>query len=189
MKSPRDAFARILEVLDLLEIHYLIGGSVASAVYGIARPTMDVDIVVDLPTSKVAEFVRLLTSDFYADPDMIRNALAAGRSFNVIHYATSYKFDFFPLRADEYSQTEFGRRHFIETRSFGEPFECAFATVEDSILRKLLWYRADGEVSERQWNDLLGMVRVSRAALDLHYLNGWAKRLQIADLLQRLLIL
>ena len=99
MQTPRDAFSRILEVLDLLEAPYLVGGSVASSIHGISRPTMDVDLVVDLPASKVDEFAALLAPGFYADAETIRDALAAGRSFNVIHYESTYKFDFFPLRS------------------------------------------------------------------------------------------
>jgi hypothetical protein len=188
MKTPREAFSRILEILDRMEVPYLVGGSVASAVHGISRPTMDADLVVDLPVSKVDEFAGMLEPDFYADAEVIREAFAASRPFNVIHYASTYKFDFFPLANDEYSQTEFGRRRFVETRSFGdEPLECAVATAEDTILRKLLWYRAGGEASERQWNDIRGVLQVSRAVLDVAYLRKWADRLTVSDLLTRLL--
>src|ERR1039457_344199 len=188
MKTPREAFSRILEILDRMEVPYLVGGSVASAVHGISRPTMDADLVVDLPVSKVDEFAGMLEPDFYADAEVIREAFAASRPFNVIHYASTYKFDFFPLANDEYSQTEFGRRCFVETRSFGdEPRECAVATAEDTILRKLLWYRAGGEASERQWNDIRGVLQVSRAVLDVAYLRKWADRLTVSDLLTRLL--
>lgn len=188
MKTPREAFSRILEILDLLEIPYLVGGSVASSVYGISRPTMDTDLVVDLAAGKVDDFASLLEPDFYADAEGIKEALAAGRPFNAIHYDSTYKFDFFPLRQDEYSQTEFGRRRFVETHSFGgEALECAMATAEDTILRKLLWYRAGGEVSERQWNDMRGVLRVSKEILDAEYLRKWAAYLSLADLLERLL--
>jgi hypothetical protein len=61
------------------------------------------------------------------------------------------------------------------------------ATAEDTVLNKLRWYRAGGETSERQWNDLRGIVQVSGARLDLAYLNTWAPRLGVADLLERLL--
>ena len=188
MKTPRDALSRILEVLDLLEIPYLIGGSLASSAHGISRPTLDADLVIDLPAGKTEEFAALLTPDFYADVQMIREALAAGRAFNVIHYDSTYKFDFFPLRKDEFSRVEFGRRIFIECRSLGnEPLECAMATAEDVILRKLLWYRAGGEVSERQWNDVRGIVRLKGEALDVGYLHKWAVYLRVDDLLERLL--
>ena len=61
------------------------------------------------------------------------------------------------------------------------------ATAEDTVLNELRWYRAGGETSERQWNDLRGILRVSGSRLDLAYLNTWAPRRGIADLLERLL--
>src|SRR4029077_4190116 len=92
MKTPRDALSRILNVLDLLEVPHLIGGSVASSAHGISRPTLDTDFVVDLSAGKTEEFAALLGADFYADAQMMQEALAAGRSFNVIHYDSKVRF-------------------------------------------------------------------------------------------------
>jgi hypothetical protein len=188
MKTRADAFKRVLEVLDRLEIPYLVGGSLASSAYGIPRATMDADLVADVRLDQVAEFASELTADFYADPDMMKDALQRGRSFNLIHYDSSFKIDIFPLLRDDYSQAQFHRRRFEQTQSFGdEPIECVFATAEDTILNKLRRYRADGEVSEQQWNDLRGILQVSGKKLDLEYLRLWAPRLGVADLLEKLL--
>jgi hypothetical protein len=172
MITQPDGFKRILEVFDLLEIPYQVVGSLASSMHGIPRATMDVDIVADLRVDQIAEFVDQLKADFYADADI-------ARSFTLIHYASSFKFDIFPLARDEYSQTQFGRREF--------PIECAVASAEDTILNKLRWYRLGGETSERQWNDLRGIVRIQEAALDQGYLNTWAPKLGVSDLMERLL--
>ena len=186
--SPADAVARVLEALDRLEIPYLAGGSVASSVHGISRPTLDLDIVADFRVDQVDELVALLQPDFYADPAMIREALDRKRSFNVIHYQTSFKVDVFPLREDDYSRLSFARRSFEQCLSFGpEPLECAVATAEDTILRKREGYRAGGETSERQWNDLRGVLKVSGPRLDFGYMRQWASYLKVDDLLERLL--
>ena len=188
MKTPEEAFKRVLEVLDLFEIPYMVGGSLASSLYGIPRASMDVDLVANLQADQVDRFAAALNDDFYADAEMMKQALEYGRPFNIIHYGSSFKFDIFPLRKDEYSQAQFQRRRVAETRAFGdEPIECAFASAEDTILNKLRWYRADGEVSERQWNDLRGILETSGGQLDLDYLNTWEPRLGVADLLERLL--
>ena len=92
MKTPADAFKRILEVLDLLEIHYFTAGSLASSLYGIPRATMDADLVANFRTDRVEEFAAQLKHDFYADPEMMKDALARARSFNLIHYASAFKF-------------------------------------------------------------------------------------------------
>ncbi|HEX5431479.1 MAG TPA: hypothetical protein VFW83_05910 [Bryobacteraceae bacterium] len=188
MATPADAFISLLEVLDRMEIPYLVGSSVASAVHGISRPTMDADIVADLRRDQVDEFVGLLQSSFYADASTIKDALDRRRSFNLIHFQSTFKIDIFPLHQDDYSRTSFARRRFEESRSLGsEPIECAIATPEDTILRKLEWYRAGGETFERQWNDLRGVLKVSGDQLDREYLRRWAEYLKIGDLLERLL--
>jgi hypothetical protein len=186
--TPFNAVERVLAALDRLEISYLVGGSVASAVFGLSRPTMDLDMVVDLWPGQVDDLVAELDKDFYVDAESIREALSLGRAFNLIHFASSFKVDMFPLKSDPYSQASFARRTFKVSRSFGpEPIECAVAAAEDTILRKLEWYRAGGETSERQWNDLRGVLRVSGPVLDYAYLREWAKYLKVDDLLEELL--
>ena len=80
------------------------------------------------------------------------------------------------------------RRRFAEVRALSpEPLGCAIAAPEDTILRKLEWYRAGGETSERQWSDLRGVMRVSGDTLDREYLRKWAQYLKVDDRLERLL--
>jgi hypothetical protein len=187
MATPAEALARLLEALDKLEIPYEVGGSIASSVHGIPRTSADADFVVDLPRDRVEEFATELSGEFYLDADTIRDALDRGRSFNLIHFKSAFKFDLFPLGRDDYSRVEFARRRYAELAMGGEPIECAVASAEDTILRKLEWYRAGGESSERQWNDLRGIVRVSGKKLDLAYLRKWSSHLKLGDLLQRLM--
>jgi len=187
MSTLAEAFARLLAVLDRLEVPYEVGGSVASSAHGIPRTTLDVDIVVDLKPERIDSFVAELRQEFYADARQIREAFALGRAANLIHLGSVWKFDLFPLRNDEYSRMEFGRRAFRESRpDGGESIECLVASVEDTILRKLQWYRARGEVSERQWNDLRGVWRAAGARLDSGYLRRWAEYLKVDDLLEKL---
>jgi DNA-directed RNA polymerase specialized sigma24 family protein len=62
-----------------------------------------------------------------------------------------------------------------------------FASPEDTVLAKLEWFRKGGSVSDRQWRDLLGVLKVQAAALDRAYMVHWAGHLGVADLLQRAL--
>lgn len=188
MSSPSAAFRRLLEVLRRLDIPYCVVGSVASSVYGMPRTTMAVDLVADLRPNQLGALATGLQPDFHADLEMMKDAWDRGRAFNVIHLASSYKFDIFPLADDEYRQEAFGRRHVANTRSLGaEPVECVLAAVEDTILNKLRWYRLGGEISEVQWNDLRGILMVTGERLDREYLYRWAPRLGVVDLLDRLL--
>ena len=188
MNTPSAAFRHILEVLSRLEIPYCIVGSVASSVYGTPRTTMDVDLVADLRADQLGLFAAALNPDFYADLEMMKDAWRRGRAFNVIHLASFYKFDIFPLADDEYSQEAFSRRRVAKPQSpGGEMVECILASAEDTILNKLRWYRLGGEISEVQWNDLRGILMVTGERLDREYLYRWAPRLGVADLLERLL--
>lgn len=188
MSSPAAAFQRVLEVLGRLDIPYCIVGSVASSVYGTPRTTMDVDLVADLRTEQLSSLAAALQPDFYADLEMMKDSWRRGRGFNVIHLASAYKFDIFPLAEDEYSQEAFSRRRVANTRSVGgETVECVLGAIEDTVLSKLRWYRLGGEISEMQWNDLRGILRVAGERLDREYLYCWAPRLGVVDLLDRLL--
>ena len=187
MATTSEALARLLSVMDRMEIPYLIGGSVASSAHGIPRTTMDVDFVADLQPEQVEEFVSLLQADFYVDIRAVREAILRQRSFNLIHTASVFKFDIFPLRNDAYSRVAFGRRKFMDVRSFGAGVECAVASAEDTVLRKLEWYRAGGQSSDRQWADLRGVRDANRQQFDYDYLHEWAKFLKVDDLLEALL--
>jgi hypothetical protein len=187
MKTLSEALGAMLAVLDRLEVPYEIGGSVASSSHGIPRTTMDVDLVVDLSPDKIEQFVEEVRGEFYADAAQIREAFTAGRAANLIHLKSVWKFDLFPLRTDEYSQVEFARRTFREIQpDSGSPIECAISSMEDTILRKLEWFRAGGEISERQWSDILGMWSGASSRADMNYLRHWAERLGLDDLLEKL---
>ncbi len=171
-----------------MEIPYQIVGSVASTCHGIGRAAEDVDIIADLQRDQLDDFSASLEPDFYADVAVMREALIRQRSFNLIHFGTAFKFDIFPLKRDQYSRTQFARRRPTEILlAENEPVECSVASAEDTILSKLLLYRSGGETSEIQWSDLRGIVRVQGSALDRKYLDEWAAKLGVADLLERLL--
>jgi hypothetical protein len=171
-------------VLEELNIPYLIGGSMASAVYGVYRATADADLVADLRPDHVAPLVARLGAAFYVDPDDIRDALARRRSFNIVHLDTMFKVDIFVSRGRPFDQAQFARRDRQVVAT--DPERAAYlASAEDTVLAKLEWYRRGGEVSDRQWGDILGVLRTQGTALDGAYLRRWAAELNLTDLLER----
>jgi hypothetical protein len=188
MVDSEEGLRRLLDVLNSLGIPFLIGGSLASSIHGVPRATMDVDLVADLSPERITDLAKELGGEFYVDAEALRSALRAGRSFNLIHYASSYKFDIFPLLADRFQQTEFGRREVVRVDLSGTGvLEFPVATAEDTILSKLSWYRAGGEASTRQWDDVLGILRARGTRLDFDYLREWARYLRVEDLFERAL--
>src|SRR5258706_7748405 len=129
--DPATGLMRLLQALDLLEIHYIVGGSVASSFHGVWRATGDIDLVARIRPEDIEPLVEELRKDFYIDSGQIRTSINTGRSFNLIHLATSYKFDIFPLTSDPYQQVQFARRRFEQAKVFDtEPIEFAVATAE-----------------------------------------------------------
>lgn len=177
---------RVLEVFDRLGIRYHVAGSFASSIHGVPRQTRDLDLVADLPVETVPALVALLERDFYLDAESVRRAIARHISFNLLHLDTGFKIDVFPLGPTAFDRSEFHRA--APQRLVDEPPREVFVkSAEDILLRKLEWYRAGGEVSDRQWTDVLGIVRTQGNRLDFDYLRRWAEELRVEDLLERAL--
>ena len=189
MSALAQAFEELLAALDRTETPFLIGGSVASGTHGLARLTNDIDIVVDLALHRVAAFCEAFGAKFYADPGMVAKAVTAGRPFNLIHLESAYKFDFFPIGNDAFGRSELARRRFTASTITGlENIEFPVASPEDTILAKLLWFRKGGGVSDRQWHDILGVIKIQADRLDHVYLQKWAEELGVSDLLRDALL-
>jgi hypothetical protein len=183
--EPVLVIVKVAQAFDELGIKYLVGGSLASSVYGVPRATQDVDLVADLALSHADRLRELLGREFYVDADMIRDAVRRRGSFNVIHLATMFKADVFLMRRDDWSQQEMKRARSEELNGPDGAVTVRFASPEDTLLHKLLWYQLGDEVSDRQWSDILGVLKVQGDNLDDEYLDKWASRLEVADLLDR----
>jgi hypothetical protein len=182
------ALQALIEALGRSAIPYMIGGSMASGIHGVYRTSLDVDLVADIHAGQIARFIQELGGEFYADAGMMRDAIESGRSFNLIHFASSYKFDIFPLSPDPFQQSQFSRREMRDLALGGGTVAVPVGTAEDTLLMKLVWYRSGGQVSERQWNDVRGIVAVQRQRLDREYLRRWAAYLKVADLVDAALL-
>ena len=189
MRDPVLPFRRLLEVFGQLGIPYMIGGSLASSVHGIPRTTNDIDLIAAVRPEHIRPLAAELSGEFYVDPpEAIEEALRVQRMFNLIHFASSFKFDIYPLKPDTYSQTALARRRKIRHSFDGRSFlEFDVESPEDVVLAKLMWYRSGGAVSERQWADVLDVIRVQAERLDQTYLRHWAPGLKVADLLEEAL--
>ena len=176
----------VVEALEQLEVPYHIGGSVASSLNGIPRLTIDVDLVTNLKLEHVRPLVRLLEGEYYIDEDAVRDAVKRRSSFNVIHLESILKIDVFIAKSRVFDQEEFRRVQLKTLEGSDRPFYVA--SPEGTILNKLEWYRMGGEVSDRQWNDILGVLKVQGTNLDMAYLQRWAVALKVSDLLERALV-
>lgn len=174
----------VTRAFDALRIPYFLCGSMASSVHGIYRATADADFVAAVRAHQIDPFAASLQHAFYADAAAIREAVAHGRSFNLIHLQTMLKADVFVLRPDPFQLTQMRRR--VRTSIDENGSQTLFvASAEDTILAKLDWFRQTGGTSDRQWNDILGVLKVQGDALDRAHLAEWARELQLTHLLLR----
>ena len=178
-----EACLAVIRPLEELKIDYLVGGSLASSAHGIPRSTNDADLVVDLRLGQVPLLVAALHDDFYLDADRIRHAVRRKSSFNVIYLPTMFKVDVFLLKDDPLWREEMRRRQRIVLAEDGHAVDVASA--EDTVLYKLSWYQISGGTSDRQWQDLLGVLKVRRDELDYEYLRRWAAEIGVEELLSK----
>ena len=187
LPEPIAVTVLVTQVFEKLNIQYMIGGSLASTIYGMVRTTQDVDIIAEMQLQHAQPFITALEADFYIDDEMIADSIQHKSSFNIIHRTTMFKVDVFIPSKSPFQQSQLTRAK--KQIILIEPEVSAnFASPEDTIIAKLEWFRKGGEVSERQWRDVLGILKVRAGTLDLEYLRKWASELKVIDLLQKALI-
>ena len=156
----------------------MVSGSIAMNFYAQPRMTRDIDIVVGLTPAAARRLPGIFSSDFYIDPDDVKEAVRDLGMFNIIHNVSIVKVDFIVRKEDPYRTTEFGRRKTVSV----EGIPISIVSPEDLLLSKLRW-ALEGD-SGMQLEDARNIVR-SRQDLDWGYLELWASELGVKDLLRR----
>ncbi len=183
--EPALIVARVARVLRSIGIRYVIGGSFASSIYGIPRATHDVDVVAELHVDHVDSLTRELAGEFHVDAAMMREAIRQRSSFNILHRASMFKADVFVSPDDAWSRERLTRARAEQLDTTDGPVIVHFSSPEDTLLHKLVWYRLGNEVSDRQWGDAVGLLKIQKDHLDDDYLDRWAPVLKVEDLLGR----
>ena len=152
----------------LMESHieYMVAGSVASSFHGEPRSTRDIDLFIVARPAAIDRLLSTIDRDRFYVPDRgARDAAAHGGQFNIVDTSTGWKFDLMVRRDRPFSESEFSRRVFDSVLGV----DVWIATREDTILAKLDWSR--DSLSERQFADVVSMLRVGRSELDEEYLD------------------
>jgi hypothetical protein len=184
--NPIKLALSMAKIFDNLEIPYFVGGSVASSLWGESRATLDIDLVADLTITKMNDFIVSVEDVFYVSENAVKEAIINQSSFNLIHFETNEKIDIFVLGNKPLLQQEMQRKK-LEKVTEENDF-LYLATPEDIILQKLIWYRDGNLISDRQWRDVLGVLKTQSSNLDLDYLKYWSKLENISHLLNQALL-
>jgi len=175
------ALAPVLDVLRRLGVRHYVGGSIASSAHGVPRASIDADVVAELLPAHAAPLAAALRGAYYVPVQHVSEAIDRRTSFNVIHLDTMVKVDVFVSRDRSFDRRALER---VRSASLEGGVAIPVSSPEDTVLAKLEWFRRGGEVSERQWTDVVGLLRVG-GALDIGYLRAGARDLGVTDLLLR----
>jgi hypothetical protein len=178
--DPLETAVAVAGIFDRLGIVHTIGGSIAASFAGEPRSSIDIDFVADVREDQVSALVEALKADFYVDEDALRRAVRLKSSANLIEQRTQLKIDVFIAGGTPLDEQQLKRRQSIR---IGSGQTVHVHPPEDILLQKLRWYRLGGEQSDRQWRDILGIVRVQGSRLDRGYLEANAPLLEVSDLL------
>jgi hypothetical protein len=181
MSEQRDFFKRLVDLLDKASVPYMVAGSLGSSLHGRPRATNDIDLVIAPTELQFQHFLDSLGLDYYISKEAAWAALSSRTTFNIIDIKTGWKADLRVRGARPFSITEFDRRR--KAAILG--MEVWVLSPEDVILSKLEW--AKQSASQRQMQDVLGVLQMRHESLDKEYLRKWADVLGVQDLLKKLL--
>jgi hypothetical protein len=181
------ALAPVVKVLQDVGVRHFVGGSLASSAHGMARASLDVDLIAELDGHHAPVLAEGLHEACYLDVSRIESAIRSRRSFNLIHLATMFKIDVFVAKGRPFDSMALQR---ATPETLGDEPDAPVvpvATAEDIVLAKLESFEAGGRASERQWTDVVGVLKLRQSDLDQAYLRQWAVALGVDALLEQAL--
>lgn len=181
--SQHGLLKSVARKLTALGIPYMLTGSLASSLQGEPRSTHDIDLVVDLRSDRIDQFMAAFpASDYFLQRESVVEAVRTCQMFNLMDLDSGDKVDFWLLTKEKFDQTRFARRMTLDVQ--GE--NLSVTSPEDTILMKLRWSEMSGG-SEKQFRDAQRVFEVQSGSLDRAYLDRWATELGVQELWSRLL--
>jgi hypothetical protein len=177
-------FTHVIQVLERLDIPYMVVGGFAAILYGQPRLTIDVDVVVDMEADQIDPFVAAFPiPDYYVSKEAVRDSLRRRYPCNVIQPITGAKVDLIPLPRDRFTREAFQRRRRVTYDDEGRA--AAFMAPEDVVVAKLRAY--EETESDRHLRDAESVLVMQWGALDLALMRRGARAADVVEALERLL--
>lgn len=183
IQDSTELAVRLHQILSELGIAYYVTGGVAAIAYGEPRTTRDVDLVLEIAPAQVEALAAALTDSGFYVPGVEEVKAGQMQSLGVTHIESVSRADLVISGDGVFDQLRFQRRRLIAMANGTQVY---FSSPEDLILAKLRWGKRSN--SEKQWRDVLGVLKVQQEMLDYGYLGEWAERLELSDLLDRALV-
>lgn len=172
------------QLFESINIPYYVSGGVASSIHGEPRSTRYLDLVILVQPDQIDLLVTTLEiAGYYCPAGAVEN-LKQGceRMLNITHTETIGNADFYISDSSPFAVSQMARRILPDLDGI-PPFWVA--SPEDMILQKLRW--GQSSQSEKQWRDVLGILKLQAQSLDYTYLMQWAEHLDLVDTLSRAL--
>lgn len=186
-KGQEELLKEITSLLQTSNIPYMITGSLSVIFYGRPRASHDIDFIIEAHTQDIERvkdaFLSLPTSEFLIDEKSIEEAVKENYFFNILHLPTMLKLDFWLLKNEPFDLERFKRRKNVHV--FNQTM--VFASPEDTILKKLLWYKESN--IEKHLIDAAFIYQIQKGNLDETYLHKWAKKHKTTKLLKEIAII
>ncbi len=176
-----EVFKKVIDLFDKHDIPYMLTGGLAVTVWGRARSTLDIDIVLDIKKDDIKKLVNAFQKEnFYIDEETVEMALNKKVSFNAIDRETNTTIDCYLVGNNEYEAARFKRKivkHIVGVK-------VNVISPEDLILIKLQWYKNSG--STRHLEDAESILKITE--VDLKYIKEWAKKQETMEIFDKFLI-
>jgi hypothetical protein len=167
------ALAELATALDDAGVRFALCGALATVAYGIPRATFDCDLVVGATIVRLVGLGHTLASGWYTEPACADPAV-------LVHRGSGIKFDLYPAVEGEFETAQLDRARPMPIHDRTVPV----ISAEDILLANLRWCANGGAMADYHWNDAVGVIVIS-GPLDTAYLQHWAARLGVTDLLEK----
>jgi hypothetical protein len=179
-QDPTAIASLVAQILNTTNIPYYITGGVAAIAHGEPRATIDLDVVIAIDLADLPALAANFEAQGFYVAGLVDVMTGSLRCLNITHLETIENVDLMISGADEYDLIKFDRKRLYTLPGSGE---VAIASPEDVIITKLIWRRESQ--SDKQWRDILGVLKVQQEKLDFRYLQGWVERFGIEEDWQR----
>ncbi|CAN5694329.1 hypothetical protein BH10CHL1_BH10CHL1_03740 [soil metagenome] len=164
----------VLDTLEVVDLEYMIGGSIGLLAWGEPRTTRDFDVVINLPVEQIYAFSQELKKRNMLVPwEVMLDLLMQPEGdlpINAIHLDTAFKAEFFLLRPDDkFRATALTRRRRMD---IGPPLGKVYVHApEDLIIYKLRYYQLSEQ--SKHMRDIASILEATGDQLDYRYLQEW----------------